>query len=519
MGAKILWADDEIALLKPHLMFLENKGYEVKAVTSGNDALDEADETHFDIIFLDENMPGLTGLETLKKLKERHPHTPVVMITKSEEESIMEDAIGSKIADYLIKPVNPNQILLSLRKNLDGKSLQSTSALNSYRSEFAQMSMDLSDCRDISDWMEMYKRLVKWDLSLQNVSDEGMQQVFQMQIKEANGLFAKYIGKEYVDWLQNPDEDTPLLSHTVFKSKILPEIKEAKGTTHLLVIDNLRFDQWKVLSEPIAELFTVSSEDMYSSILPTATQYARNAFFAGLMPTEIQKLYPQFWKGEHDEGSKNQFEQELLDKQLSRLGYKGNMTYTKITNLDAAHKMVDNFSNSKNYNLNVVVYNFVDMLSHARSDMEVIKELADDEAAYRSLTKSWFNNSPLYDFVKKVAQSGDKLIITTDHGTVKVKEASKVVGDRNVNTNLRYKLGKNLNYTAKDVFAVAKPEDIFLPKENLSTEYIFAKEEKFFVYPNNYNRFVSMFTNTFQHGGISLEEMLIPLVVLQPKGK
>ncbi len=517
MGAKILWADDEIALLKPHLMFLENKGYEVTSVTSGNDAIDEAETKPFDIIFLDENMPGLTGLETLKLLKDKHPHTPVVMITKSEEESIMEDAIGSQIADYLIKPVNPNQILLSLRKNLDGKKLQSTSALNSYRSEFAQMSMDLSDCRDISDWMEMYKRLVKWDINLQSVQDEGMQQVFQMQIKEANALFAKFISKEYQYWLQDKDEDTPELSHTIFKSKVLPELSDS-GTTHLLVIDNLRYDQWKVLSEPIAEYFTAQEEEMYSSILPTATQYARNAFFAGLMPTEIAKLYPQYWKSEHDEGSKNQFEAELLEKQLGRLGFKGNMHYTKVTNLDNAHKMVESFSNSKNYNLNVVVYNFVDMLSHARTDMEVIKELADDEAAYRSLTKSWFLNSPLYDFVKKVAQSGDKLIITTDHGTVKVKEPSKVVGDRNVNTNLRYKLGKNLKYNGKDILAFAKPEDVYLPKENLSTEYIFAKEDSFFVYPNNYNRFVSMYTNTFQHGGISLEEMLIPFIVLKPKG-
>lgn len=511
--AKILWADDEIDLLKPHILFLEGKGHHLTTVNSGNDAVDEINKQNFDIVFLDENMPGLTGLETLEKIKIKNPSIPIVMITKSEEESIMEEAIGGRISDYLIKPVNPNQILLAVKKNLEGKRLVSEKTSSNYQQEFRQISMDLQDRLDEAEWIELYKKIVYWDLELAKSNDESMKEILIMQKKEANDQFSKFVEKNYLDWVNGID--TPLMSHQLLKKEVFPNIKEK--TTFLVVIDNLRYDQWVVLRPLLREHFTIESEDLYYGILPTATQYARNALFSGLMPSDIAKKFPQYWKNDEDEGGKNLFEKELLEENLKRNHIPKKFSYNKITNLDAGKKLVDNFSNLMQNDFNAIVYNFVDMLSHARTDMEVIRELADDEAAYRSLTLSWFEHSALFDIFKLIAQNNCNVIVTTDHGTVKVDEPSKVVGDRNTNTNLRYKQGKNLTYEKKDVFEVKKPEEAFLPKQNVSSTFIFAKDSKFFVYPNNYNHFLKYYKNTFQHGGISLEEVLIPIVHLKSK--
>lgn len=511
----ILWADDEIDLLKPHVMFLEQKGYDVTTVNNGAEAVDKARANHFDIVFLDENMPGLTGLETLERIKAMHPGVPVVMITKSEEESIMDSAIGGKISDYLIKPVNPNQILLSLKKNLESKRLVTEKTTMNYQQEFRNIGMQLGDIRTVDEWKEMYRKLVFWEMELEKVSDPGLHQILHMQKVEANNLFSRFVGDHYIDWVNGKANDIPLMSHNLLKKKFLSEIE--KEPVFLLVIDNLRFDQWKTIRPFLMEHFTEEEEDLFFSILPTATQYARNALFAGLMPSEIQKKYPSMWMNDDDEGSKNNFEKEFLEGQLKMLGKNIKFSYNKITNLNAGKKLVDQFNNLSGNQLNVVVYNFVDMLSHARTDMEVIRELADNEVSYRSITKSWFEHSPLFELCRKIAERKMKLIITTDHGTVHVQEPSKIVGDRNTNTNLRYKQGKNLNYIAKDVFEVKNPADVFLPKLNVSTTYVFAKEYKFFVYPNNYNHFVNFYQGTFQHGGISMEEMIIPFVALKPK--
>ena len=517
MSVKILWADDEIEHLRAHILFLKEKGYEVTTVTNGNDAIDELDRDFFDIVFLDENMPGLSGLETLLKIKEERPDIPVVMITKSEEEMIMEDAIGSKISDYLIKPVNPNQILLALKKSLDVKRLVGDKVVTSYRQQFMDLTNSISSSSDIDDWMEAYQKLIFWELELQNARDTGIRGMLEAQKIEANAQFFKFISKNYLNWL-NPktEDDAPALSHTVFRKKINPYLKD-ETPLYVILIDNLRMDQWKVLRSVLSDYFMIKNEDSYCTILPTATQYARNSFFAGLMPSEIEKIYKDLWMNESDEGSKNQYEAELLALQLKRLGYEKKHSYQKITNLDAGKRMVDNFSNLSQNHLNVVVYNFVDTLSHARTDMEVIKELAEDEAAYRSLTLSWFKNSPLFEFMKKIADKKGRLIITTDHGSIRTQEPSQVIGDRNTNTNLRYKVGKNLNFKEKEVFAITKPELAYLPKVNVSSVYLFAKEDYFFVYPNNYNQYVNQYRNTFQHGGISMEEMLVPLVYLEPK--
>ena len=514
MQVKILWADDEIELLKPHILFLESKGYEVTSVNNGSSAVDENLETDFDIIFLDENMPGITGLEALERIKKEKPYVPVVMITKSEEEHIMEEAIGNNIADYLIKPVNPNQILLSLKKNLDSSKLVSQKTNSSYQQEFRELGMQLNSRLDMDEWADVYEKLVYWETKLESIEDSGMQEVFKMQKKEANAQFSRFISDNYLNWV-NGVEESPQMIHTLFKNKINPQLDDSKP--FVLVIDNLRFDQWKMLSPIFSKYFAIKNEEVVYSILPTATQYARNAFFAGLMPSEISKKYPQYWRSEDDEGSKNQFEKELLDTNLKRLGRNIKWSYNKITNLNAGKKLADNFNSLLDNDLNVIVYNFVDMLSHARTEMEVIRELADNESAYRSITVSWFEHSPLHDIVRKCAESGRKVIVTTDHGTVRVTSPVKIVGERSTNTNLRYKVGRNLSYKEKEVFQVKNPEDAFLPKSGMSSEFVFAKDDDFFVYPNNYNHFVKYYGNTFQHGGISLEEVLIPYVELSPK--
>ncbi len=515
MSAKILWVDDEIDLLKPHILFLESKDYQVETINNGGDAVDMVRESEYDIVFLDENMPGLTGLETLERIKSLKPSLPIIMITKSEEERIMEEAIGSKISDYLIKPVNPNQILLSLKKHLDTRRLVTEKTTSNYQQEFRQISMRLGDRMDTKEWMELYDKLIYWELELDASKDSGMDEILKMQKQEANLQFSKFVKENYQSWVNAEADDTPLMSHTILKEKLMPELGD--DTIFLVVIDNLRHDQWKLLKPVLREFYNVEEEDLFYSILPTATQYARNALFSGLLPSEMAKRFPDKWKNDEDEGGKNLFEADFLEANLQRLGKSTKFSYNKITNLNAGKKLVDNFNNLLNNKLNVIVYNFVDMLSHARTDMEVIRELAEDDPAYRSLTMSWFEHSPLYEVFKKIADKGCKVMVTTDHGTIRVEEPAKIVGDRNTNTNLRYKQGKNLNFDSKDVFEVRRPEDIFLPKTNVSTSYVFAIRDQYFVYPNNYNHFVKFYNGTFQHGGISLEEMIIPYAILSPK--
>lgn len=513
---KILWADDEIELLKPHIMFLEQKGYQLSTVKSGDEAIEAIREQDFDAVLLDENMPGLSGLETLEKIKSMRNAVPVIMITKSEEEHIMEDAIGSKIADYLIKPVNPNQILLSLKKTLENKRLISEKTNSSYRKDFQNIGMSLGDNLNWQEWVELYKRIVNWEVDMDRLQDRSMAEVLKMQKADANTQFFKFVEKNYLNWLNGKESNPPVMSHTLVKNKLLPEL-ESNQPVFFLVIDNLRYDQWKVIQPIVSQYYKTEKEDLFFSILPTATQYARNALFAGLLPTEIQKRFPELWLNDEDEGLKNQHEETFFSANLKRLGKDVKMSYHKITNLNAGKKLAENIPNLMQNKVNVIVYNFVDMLSHARTDMEVIRELADDEPAYRSLTLSWFEHSPLMDIIRQISERKAKLVITTDHGTVHVKEPSKVVGDKNVNTNLRYKTGKSLDYNKKEVFEIRNPNDAFLPKQHVSSVYIFAREDRFFAYPNNYNYYVNFYRNTFQHGGISLEEMIIPFVVLEPK--
>jgi hypothetical protein len=453
-------------------------------------------------------------LETLAEIKSKNANLPIIMITKSEEEYIMEDAIGNKIADYLIKPVNPNQILLSLKKNLDHSRLVSEKTSSNYQQEFRKIAMDLSMVNSYEEWAELYQKLVYWEIELENINDQGMVEILESQKQEANAQFFKFIKKNYTDWLH--EDDKPILSHTLFKDFIGPNLSPTNGTL-LVVIDNLRYDQWRTIEPLISDYYKKTKETSYYSILPTATQYARNAIFSGLMPSEMEKLHPEYWKNDTEEGGKNLYEKEFLAAQIKRLGMNLKHEYYKITNLKAGKQLSDSYKSTKDNDLTVVVYNFVDMLSHSKTEMQVIKELADDDKAYRSLTVSWFKNSPLLSIIQKAHEMGQKLIITTDHGTINAKVPSKVLGDKNISSNLRYKTGKSLSFNDKEVFYVQNPRDIFLPTINMNSSFIFAKEDLFFAYPNNYNHFVKYYKNTYQHGGVSLEEMVIPCAVLEPK--
>ena len=508
----LLWADDEMELLRAHLLFLEKKGYEVVTVTNGTDAIEECRKRTFDLVLLDEMMPGLSGLETLQRIKEITPQVPIVMVTKSEEEDIMNQAIGQQIADYLIKPVNPNQILLTLKKNIHRREIVAETVQTSYQQQFQQLSMQIMDCRTWEDWVDIYKRLVRWELEL-SATDSQMTEMLDMQKQEANRGFGKYIRQHYMDWMTG--EEHPMLSPELFKYKVFPQLNEGQKV-FLVVLDNFRYDQWKMLEREIGDQFEID-EDLYCSILPTATQYARNAIFSGLMPEQIAQMFPNLWVDEDEEEGKNLNEEPLVQTQLERYRRKNTFSYHKINTSQEADKLMSQLNELQKNDLNVVVFNFIDMLSHARTESKMVRELANNESAYRSITLSWFRHSVIADLFRQLAQSDYHVIVTTDHGSIRATNPVKIIGDRNTNTNLRYKLGKNLAYDSKELFVIKEPRKAHLPAPNLSTSYVFATGDDFFAYPNNYNYYVSYYRNTFQHGGISMEEMIIPIISMKGK--
>ena len=512
-NGQLLWVDDEMELLKAQVMFLQKKGYEVTTVSNGTDAIDLCREQSFDLVLLDEQMPGLSGLETLQRIKQIAPALPVVMVTKSEEENIMEQAIGQKIADYLIKPVNPNQILLTLKKNIHRREIETEVTQSRYQQEFQRLAMQIMDCRSWTDWTDVYRQLVHWELQLSSTDSASMTEMLIMQKEEANLGFAKYIKKNYLEWVKDTPE--PLMSNRVFKERVFP-LLDNHDKVFFVVLDNFRYDQWRVLAQEIGELFDID-EELYCSILPTATQYARNSLFSGLMPLQVAKMFPDLWVDEDEDEGKNLNEGPLIQTQLERYRRRNTYSYSKINNSTDADRFISQMNTLQKNDLNVVVFNFIDMLSHARTESKMVRELANNESAYRSITLSWFRHSEIAEFFRRIAQTDYKVIITTDHGSIRCTKPVKIIGDRNTNTNLRYKLGKNLGYDSKDLFVVKNPADAQLPSPNLSTSYVFATGDTFFAYPNNYNYYVSYYKDTFQHGGISMEEMIIPLITMTGK--
>jgi CheY-like chemotaxis protein len=514
----VLWADDEIRLLKPQILFLEKKGYKVITVTNGHDAIEEVEEHmgNIDVIFLDESMPGITGLETLPRIKEILPSVPVVMVTKNEEEGVMEQAIGSQISDYLIKPVNPVQILTSIRKLIDSNRLVREQTATDYQQEFRKIFMEINSGLDFQEWADIYKKIIHWELKLDESNTTSMAEILATQKEQANSEFSKYVERNYVDWI-NDDHNAPVMSHDLLRSMVFPDVKEDRPTFFLL-LDNLRYDQWKVIEPIISEYYRVEEEDYFYSILPTTTQYSRNAIFSGLMPKDIQEYYPNYWLNDNEKGGKNMHEEALMEENIRRTFRRPiKSTYYKVTTVEKGKQLVDTIQNCLHNDFTAIVYNFIDMLSHARTEMEILKELASDEKAYRSLTRSWFSHSAIWEALKIISEHDVQLFIATDHGSIRVHQPSKVVGDRETTTNLRYKVGKNLQYDRRDVLDVRNPSDAKLPSPNVSSTFIFAKNDTFFLYPNNYNHYNKYYQNTFQHGGISLEEMIIPVVKLRSR--
>ena len=516
LKGSILWVDDEVELFRPHILFLEQKGYAVHTVTNGEDALSFTQANHVDLVLLDETMPGMGGLSTLAQLKDLRPTMPVVMVTKNETETLMEEAIGEKISDYLTKPVNPSQVLIAVKKLIEGRKILGTKTSQEYIQQFNEISRMLLNPMDLEEWTSLYRRLVESEFELDQHPELGLQQTVTDQRRESNQEFCKFVERNYKGWLENPDI---VLSPHVVDKYVFPHLN-TPGPVFFFVIDCMRYDQWLVMEQHLQDLFTIK-KDFYTGILPSATPYARNAIFSGYFPSDIERVLPGLWStGEDDDYSMNKHEKELLEKLIERrrIKLRSDLKYYKIIDPEFGRQMVGNIASFAKSHLTAIVVNFVDMLAHSRSDTPILKEIAPDEAAYRSLTNSWFTHSSLFSMFKQIAKFPDaKIIVTTDHGSVRCLRGAKVLGDRETSTNLRYKFGRNVKADSKPAMLISNPLEYKLPRRGVTVNYIIAKEDYYFVYPTDYNKYLTYYRDSFQHGGISLEELILPVITMEPR--
>lgn len=514
--SKILWVDDEIDHLKSHILFLQERGYKVTPVTNAEDAVSLVEKEPFDVILLDEMMPGLSGLEAVSIFKEKNPSIPVIMITKSEEENLMEDAIGENIDDYLTKPVNPSQILSSCKRILERKRITNEKMTRHHTTEFRKISSILNGQVSVNDWIDIYIRLSQREIELDHYPNPDLRQILCDLHRECNKVFADFIESNYSHWVSG--EGGPLLSPDIISKYVFPLLKRNERVLFIL-IDNLRLDQWMFIEPMMYDLFSIKREHYYS-ILPTATPYSRNSIFAGMFPRDIEKVHHELWKkGDDDESSRNRFEHDFLNFQLERKGVHLNRKtkYVRIINQNKSRETVKKVNEFFSVPLSVMVFNFVDILSHRRNDSQIIQEIIPDESAYRSLTKTWFEHSDLYEILKAASQEDIHIVLTTDHGSIRAMNGSIVRGDRETSTNLRYKYGRGIRGDRKESIMVKDPGSFGLPRRSINTNFLIARENYYFVYPTNYRKYLTLYKDSFQHGGVSLEEMILPVVLLKGK--
>ena len=510
---KVLWIDDEIDFFNSHIIFLEKRGFQINKALSGNEGLLFLQKNKVDIILIDQNMPGLAGTETIKILKEKFDLIPIVMISQNTDENVINNALGQQVKDYLLKPVNPNQILLSLKKIFSNKDLIKSKTVENYQKKYQEINNEILECVSFEDWQLLYKKLVKWEILLSEIDDNEVVEILLSQKNYANNIFCSFVEKNYENALGDPSFVTSI---NIFKKHVFPHLNSNESTLFIL-IDNFRFDQWKIIEPFISDHYNVEDELIYSSILPTTTQYSRNSIFSGLSPLEIMKQYPNYWSNEFDSLNKNKFENELLTEQLKRLGLNIKHKYLKLFESKDSRSFNTNISNLNKFNLTTIIYNFIDLISHAKKDVRFIKEIANSDKAYRDLTLTWFKNSELLETIKKSSELGYKIILTSDHGMINVFKPSKISGSKNISSNMRYKTSDQILAEPKDVIEFKNPNKIKLPSYSINSSFVFARSNSFFVYPNNYNEYVSMYKNTYQHGGVSMQEMFVPFLVMNPK--
>ena len=512
---RILWVDDEVELLEPHLLFLRQRDYQVDTASHGDDALELIRREPYDLVLLDEQMPGRRGLEVLEELRKEAPHVRVVMVTKSEEDQTMQEAIGRQVDDYLVKPASPRQVLSVVTRLLQGSRLQQQLAAQDFAGRFAELSQDKDRAEHWRDFFRLYSELVDWELRLEDAGESGLVDSVRALRVDLRREFGGHVRVEYPRWLRAEPDGRPTLSTDVVRRWLLPRIGD--GPVIFMIIDCLRLDQWRAMKALLTDVFEID-EDLYSSILPTATPYSRNALFSGKYPDQIAERYPDWWA--RDEGSLNAFEDELFTRHLKELtGRDVGVVYEKVFTDAQAGELEARVRNAfKTDSVISLVFNFVDLLIHGRSDSNLLMEVARDVPALRALTRQWFERSAALRILREAAAEGVEVVLTTDHGSILCERPVTVFARRDATDNLRYKFGQDLRAEEPDaVMAVNDETELRFPAGSLATNYLIGLEDYFFVYPTKLREYQARYKNSFLHGGISPEEMILPVATLRPR--